>query len=285
MSLEKASLKAKNLKCFGDTACGFDQIKPINIAIGRNNSGKSTLLDLLEHAITQTSIKSYGHLGHEPEIYFELPLDDDLIEALPTQNVEVQVQGGTINIDLHLHAENRKGKPIRCHRTDNGQVEFDRFVDYTPHDGQDATISNSIVRELLRQIVNPFRGYTICRLAADRDVVPEARSSAVRGLISSNGSGATNAIRAYLLMHDLKSDLIEVEFLNALNEILRPDTNFSRILVRERELEGKIDYEIYLVEEKKGSSIPMSRTGSGIKTVILVLTRRAPMEEERTMRL
>jgi len=41
------SFKIKNYKCFRDEFVGFDKIKPVNIIIGRNNSGKSSMLDIL----------------------------------------------------------------------------------------------------------------------------------------------------------------------------------------------------------------------------------------------
>ena len=47
-SLYQFSLKLKNYKCFGNKEQGFDQIRPLNLILGRNNSGKSTLLDFIE---------------------------------------------------------------------------------------------------------------------------------------------------------------------------------------------------------------------------------------------
>jgi ABC-type uncharacterized transport system ATPase subunit len=47
--LRNFSLKVKNLKCFEDWQ-GFDSIYPVNVIVGRNNSGKSTLLDLVWQA-------------------------------------------------------------------------------------------------------------------------------------------------------------------------------------------------------------------------------------------
>lgn len=38
----------KGYSCFKNEWVGFDTIKPINVIIGRNNSGKSHLLDLVE---------------------------------------------------------------------------------------------------------------------------------------------------------------------------------------------------------------------------------------------
>ena len=40
------SIYFKGHTCFKNEWSGFDTIKPINVIIGRNNSGKSHLLDL-----------------------------------------------------------------------------------------------------------------------------------------------------------------------------------------------------------------------------------------------
>ena len=42
------SIHFKGYSCFKKDWAGFDTIKPINVIIGRNNSGKSHLLDLVE---------------------------------------------------------------------------------------------------------------------------------------------------------------------------------------------------------------------------------------------
>lgn len=50
--IERFGLKVRNLKCFCE-AQGFDTIKSINIIIGRNSVGKSTLLDLVELVVQE----------------------------------------------------------------------------------------------------------------------------------------------------------------------------------------------------------------------------------------
>ena len=74
------SIKAANLKCFAEPQ-GFDQILPINVIIGRNNAGKSTLLDLIAFAIEPQDLKALGHKGKSPEVFLTLPLTRDFFET------------------------------------------------------------------------------------------------------------------------------------------------------------------------------------------------------------
>jgi AAA15 family ATPase/GTPase len=53
------AIKVKKYKCFDEEA-GFDVIRRVNLIIGRNNSGKSSLLDLID-AVTS---EKYGFDGN-----------------------------------------------------------------------------------------------------------------------------------------------------------------------------------------------------------------------------
>jgi chromosome segregation ATPase len=65
--IEKYALKAANLKCFRE-AQGFEEFKPFNVIIGRNNVGKSTLLDLVEFAVSRPNSNTLpGYMGNLPE--------------------------------------------------------------------------------------------------------------------------------------------------------------------------------------------------------------------------
>jgi len=45
------SIKIRNYKCFGDEPQGFDEILPINVIVGKNNSGKSSLVEAVQYAV------------------------------------------------------------------------------------------------------------------------------------------------------------------------------------------------------------------------------------------
>ncbi|MDA3809092.1 MAG: hypothetical protein PF518_02060 [Spirochaetaceae bacterium] len=49
MSADDTIFKVKGYKGFQEDFGGFDSIKPINIIIGRNNTGKSSLLDIIKN--------------------------------------------------------------------------------------------------------------------------------------------------------------------------------------------------------------------------------------------
>jgi len=86
--------------------------------------------------------------------------------------------------------------------------------------------------------------------------------------IKGNGVGATNVTRAYLTGRGRPESLIEETLLGEMNAIFVPDTEFTRILTLEDRRTGI--WEVFLEEAGKGR-YPLSETGSGIKTVFLVL--------------
>jgi len=110
------------------------------------------------------------------------------------------------------------------------------------------------------------RDFKHVRLDADRDLIKEGYSSALS--LESNGLGATNIVQNYINSSVLNRDLVQVRLLTALNDVFTPDIVFSEIVVQFHS-DNNI-WEIYLGEEGKGL-VPLSASGSGLKTVILSL--------------
>ncbi|MGD9127066.1 MAG: AAA family ATPase, partial [Planctomycetia bacterium] len=121
------------------------------------------------------------------------------------------------------------------------------------------------------------------RLAADRDIRPELQDAELK--LDINGTGATNVIRAYISDSDLITSVITKTLLDALNKIFEPDCTFTEITIQQHKTSGRYsEHEVYLTEETKGS-IELSMSGSGLKTVMLVLlnTLVIPKLEQQTL--
>ena len=120
----------------------------------------------------------------------------------------------------------------------------------------------------------PFGGNTFRRLLADRDIRPERADKVLN--LRPDGTGATNVIRRYVVTSNPRypRDLVQQDLLNALNTIFGPDGHFTELQVQVHDdgastAEAEL-WEVYLCESAKGL-IPLSHSGSGLKTVILVL--------------
>jgi putative ATP-dependent endonuclease of OLD family len=111
-------------------------------------------------------------------------------------------------------------------------------------------------------------------LLADRDIRPEEATASL--VLDSDGTGATNIIRRYIVSSSpsLPRELIQKDLLEALNQIFSSDGPFTEIQIKHHDDDGSDAneglWEIYLGEHSKGL-VPLSSSGSGLKTIILVL--------------
>lgn len=78
------SIKIKNYKCFDDELQGFDEVKPINVIIGKNNSGKSSLLDLISFSSTdEFSIPKERYCkGKNPQIFITKKIEEKSLQQI-----------------------------------------------------------------------------------------------------------------------------------------------------------------------------------------------------------
>lgn len=252
------AIKAKNYKSFGETFEGFDNLHRINVIIGRNNSGKSALLDLVNYVLVPSEkLNNIGHRGRVPEIQITKPLTDNEI-----RQVFREIDSGGIlqgHSNFYAYGKQWEGKPITVHLQPGGTS----FVKVDPPFENDQII-NTFGDKLAKAFVNPITGRVFRRLLSDRNIAPE--DDAFPPSMTEDGRGATNVIQQYINKANRDHTLVEVDLLKALNEIFIPNANFKRIMTRQHER----GWEIYLEEENKGL-VPLSDSGSGLKTVILAL--------------
>ena len=180
------------------------------------------------------------------------------------------------------------------HWNDNGRYFIDKPVtwvldehgnvaDITFEDGFDASFHHDALRtkarlkniaRILKSAKHTLSGSQFRRLFADRDIRAETPLKEL--VLAPDGAGATNIIRRYIVTSDPRypREIIQRDLLKALNDIFANDGHFTEIQVKyhdDPKLSTQEGYwEVYLGEEKKGL-IPLSNSGSGLKTVLLVL--------------
>jgi putative ATP-dependent endonuclease of the OLD family len=261
---EHSSIKVRNFKCFGGREQGFEKIRPINLIIGRNNSGKSSLLELVEYVTTGSpNVSALGHRGNNPEIFLSQPLQENELKSVFPENGT----GGTIAGDHWQYGKSWVNKNITY------KLEQDRshsFVSLDPpfshrHPERDQ-------QELAKRTPNPFMGKIFKRLRSERDIVVESANAPPD--MNENGIGATRIVAQFINFRTFPSELVEVTLLSALNGVYHPDSQFTKISVQQEP--GKDQWEIYLFEQtsEAGSNplrLPLSQTGSGFKTILLAL--------------
>lgn len=262
------TLKTKNYKCFGEEFQGFESILPINIIVGRNNSGKSSLLDLVKYAIKPYDLTPLAHKKSIPEVFLRVPLsEEDIKKVFQPGRQSPEIPG-----DHWSFGQKWIGEKISILLRFKGSKEFVELSKPLP----DSAIGYQ--GQLASHLTNPFGKKIFKHLKAERDIHPEHDEEIS---VNENGGGATNIIQQFINKASLPSNLVEDTLLNELNKIVQPDASFTDIVVQQ--LENKC-WEIYLEEEEKGR-IALSESGSGLQTILLVLIflHLVPVKESKKL--
>lgn len=254
------SIKIEKYKCF-KKASGFDTLKRVNIIIGRNNVGKSSLLDIIEAvASNKYHFDSSNWNNFEtPQISLKTTLTQDVID----RTFSPRTTGGIIGTNHNIYGRKFIGREIIWTKQNNSTKTI-RVDDRNIIPSLEKCGDNYFER-LPSNIPIPIEDKVFRKVSAERDILPEPNSDELN--IASNGNGITNVIQSFINKSKLSSELIEVTFLTALNDIFKPDAEFDNIVCQ---LHDNNTWEIFLGEKNKGR-IALSKSGSGLKTIIIVL--------------
>lgn len=260
--MNKCSIKIKNYKCFEEET-GFDEIQRVNLIIGKNNSGKSSLLDAIE--ILVKGKYEFDHANWRSATTPQIIFKSIISEEIASRTFPHGSSGGLIHGNHHEYGKSYIGREIEWTRNAQGDM-------HTQLIGCDDKEINPPLREcgnytqnLTDNMPTPLEGKTFRRVIAERDILPEIDDNDNID-IQPNGNGITKAIQCFINNVTLPSTLVENNILDALNNIFAHDAIFTDIVCQR---ENK-HWEIYLEEKEKGR-IALSKSGSGLKTVITVL--------------
>lgn len=266
------SIYFKGYSCFKKDWAGFDEIKPINVIIGRNNSGKSHLLDLVE-ALCDGKL-----FDHEWDYRCRGVLDENSLQRVFLENTTGGALGGNhwndhgryfVNTEMTWEVIENEVSDVRF--PEDFEIRYNpAYSRLLPDKSVEARRSR--IEKVLHNPTHQLNGTSFRRLLADRDIETELPSTELK--LVPDGQGATNIIRRFITSEKLPREVIQEELLTALDSIFGSDSQFSEIQVQvhdEAQTETiKDHWEVYLGEDTKGL-IPLSKSGSGLKTVFLVL--------------
>jgi len=238
-----------------DTSLG--PICNFNVIIGKNNTGKTSFIDIIEALITPTLLITKPYAA--TTINLCVPLDEEHLSNGFAVGVLHEFAFGYPN-DL-AYAKQFIGKPIiltKQGKTVHGMVK-DAKLD---SDSQEA------FQRVANSYSSCFPSYSLFKIHAERDIRPEPENFVLN--LNSNGEGASNLIRAFINQNEYKESLVEETLLNELNKIMGADAHFTRIQIQQIQNNEQPLWEIFL-EEKEAGRFALSKSGSGLKTIILVL--------------
>lgn len=236
----------------------LDKITNVNIIIGKNNSGKSSLLDVIEMA--------YDEAFFEKEkrqidlLRLNSPMTKDMVQSLFSGYSSI----GNWNASNYWEKVEGKNILIELGGTRNSKNPSG----YRAIDNADIPMTNkSYFQRGLYEFEQEKKKYVFRRLSAERNIVPEKEMDLE---LSNTGEGASNLVRVFLNNSKYDEKIVEELLLNALNKIMYPEAEFESIRIQQTIVGGEYVWEIYLKEIGE-ERVPLSKSGSGIKTIILVL--------------
>jgi predicted ATP-dependent endonuclease of OLD family len=227
--------------------------------IGKNNCGKSSTVDIIE---------AVYNLGKQLEIKNEiekLAVSFEIEENYISYGFSKSMSGGDISGNHYAYGKQFIGKEVFF---SSNITNRDRELKFEQNQ---ENIGNSGKNQWDR-VAQMYSRYGHCvairRINAERDIVPEVEKDNVK--VSENGSGATNLVRIFVNNSMYDEKLVEVELLSELNKIMMPDTEFENIKIQQIKAGEEWQWEIFLTE-KNGGRFALSKSGSGLKTILLVL--------------
>lgn len=265
MSKEINSIIFSGYKSFSkDTLTEIKMSPCVTVLIGKNNSGKSTCFDILESVFSPGYFNAYK--SNFSKIGVSFVLDDREIETGFAKNCG----GGDVPF-YEMHYDYGKkfiGKKLVGDLKGSSQGNYLTLDISEINPDLELPCGADEWKSVLKYFQNYQNDYQFRRINADRDIVPEYETS--DDSVEYDGKGATNILRKFINHSGYDEKLVEQLLLAELNKIMAPDSKFRNIRIQEIDVDNEVQWEIFL-EELNGNRFALSKSGSGLKTIILML--------------
>ncbi len=237
----------------------------VTVFIGKNNCGKSSCIDMLESVLLPNHFNSVTSQFQKVSVSFNLK-EENIERGFPKNT-----RGGLIGGNHFEYGIKFIGMPIYTDVTSR-LGSGDKYIKLECSKNQSVIPDTDKIPSNWDNVVRSFNSfqnnYQFRRVNADRDIIPEIESADEN--VAFNGSGVTNLLRKFVNNSKYDEKLVEEILLAELNKIMYPDSKFNQIRLQEIEDSQGIKWEIFL-EESNGKRFALSKSGSGLKTIILML--------------
>ena len=248
-------------KSFSDKCTtSLPDIKHCNIIIGKNNSGKSSLLDVVAASIDEEYFIKYGK--SISKLSASYIIDNDSLGEIFSHYISIN---GIIQ--PHIYAQSFIGKPYKVAIERSGpNARYSMLIK------ENDIFTSSSLGDQWKGVANNIAGklsnFVFRRIRAERNISPEIESRDES--LAEDGRGATNLIRKIINYSGYDEALVEHTLLYELNTIMKPEIEFEEIKIQQISQGEELLWEVFL-REKGYNRYALSQSGSGLKTVVLVL--------------
>ena len=251
-------IKFSKYKCFHEETLITD-LNLFNVFIGRNNCGKTSVLEIIEKVFSKEKYES-NNLIQTSVISIKSAISQNAIRSCFFQN-----QYSTYEFDhfgQHLSdfeiANSQLFQKKMWFNYQNAEAIDPQYKCLRPTNLFDGISWN----KLNQCIITNLDKYLVNKISAERDIKSEKRD--ISFIIDSHGNGFTSTLNFQI--HNVKGNPKVKEYILAtLNKIMQNDDSFSDIDI----LDSDNDVSIYLYNGD--NRIPLSQMGSGLKTILMVI--------------
>lgn len=261
--LSEFELQGVNIKYFDENGVGFISFPAVAVIIGKNNAGKSSVVDLIDIAIHRKKPPFAKPSQLRGDSHPAIDVKSKITHAGASKKFKEGAGGGDI-----------PGNHGQFGKQFVGLEATWRYIDQNDATSVDVLLSEIGLNE---QWIEPalkklkdcdtwfLDGYTLLRVSAERSVDPEPSTAPEP---EPNGRGVTNLIRYFINNDAQPREAVEVDLLRDLNVIYSGDSEFLSIICQENDVAKT--WEIFLKEEDKGD-IRLSESGSSLQSVFIIL--------------
>ena len=261
-------IQFKGYKSFNGEIVSIESFPNMTIFVGKNNSGKSSCIDVLE-CLTNPMMFMMNY-----EKGLRIQVDHVLTESDISRVFHRHTSGGGIMGDHYSFGEKYIGQNASFDVASRYETSLTsnnkKAVFYYEWIANEKVFPNQYERywkKLADGNINNWSKYSFRRLGAERNIVPEKETDSEE--LSMTGTGASNLVRRIINYSDYDEKMIENTLLEALNSIIYPDSKYSGIRVQQINHDDQPYWEIFLQEGDQ--RFALSQMGSGLKTIVLVL--------------